>query len=84
MVKHAMMTEHPNRIGRDLGGRAFHAASSAMEASMLWMSCRRSRESLSRYTRLLSTAAAYWEKVVSLLASPASFASFVKLAAHAA
>ncbi len=49
---------------------------------MLWMSCRRSRESFSRYTRLLRTAAAYWEKVVSWLLLAASAASLVRLAAQ--
>jgi len=69
-------------LAAHLGGKAFQAASSAMEASMLWRSCSRSRESFSRYTRLFRTAAAYWEKVVSWLLLAASAASLVRLAAH--
>lgn len=51
---------------------------------MLWMSCRRSRESFRRYTRLFNTAAAYWEKVLSVLLLADSCASLVRLAAHPA
>ena len=82
IITGASQGSSPELLVAHLGGKAFQAASSAMEASMLWMSCRRSRESFSRYTRLFRTAAAYWEKVVSWLLLAASAASLVRLAAH--